>query len=129
MEYNDQNAARGIVYMLKGCPSSQFSSLTKLLQSQSLILTSEGRKKTYIRTFWEVISLLARWHHQLPYIFIETLFMGARRIFAETCSRAKRWPVVGARFIAPRGWRGAHVRMSLPHPVGAINRAPTGTPC
>src|SRR6266700_4977145 len=37
--------------------------------------------------------------------------------------------VVGARFIAPTGWRGVNVRMSLPHPVGAINRAPTGAPC
>ncbi len=31
---------------------------------------------------------------------------GARMIFAETSSRAKRWPVVGARLIAPTGWRG-----------------------
>ncbi len=44
--------------------------------------------------------------------------LGAREIFAELCSRAKRWQVVGARFIAPTGWRGAHVRMSLPPPRG-----------
>src|SRR2546429_2938740 len=54
--------------------------------------------------------------------------MGVRTIFAETCSRAKRWPVVGARFIAPNrrqvsvlcGWGVPHpratARVPSPHP-------------
>ena len=50
---------------------------------------------------------------------------GARMIFAETSSRAKRWPVVGARFIAPTGWRGGnsvqkctHTREEIPSGCG-----------
>src|SRR5947199_4412763 len=32
--------------------------------------------------------------------------------------------VVGARFIAPRGWRGVNVRMSLPPPRGRDKSGP-----
>src|SRR5437016_9171917 len=54
--------------------------------------------------------------------------MGVRTIFAEICSRAKRWPVVGARFIAPNrrqvsvlcGW-------GVPHPR-ATARVPSPRP-
>src|SRR6266581_203475 len=45
----------------------------------------------------------------------------------ETFSRAKRWPVVGARLIAPTGWGAAHADVCpSPPPLGAINLAPTG---
>src|SRR6266487_2852887 len=56
---------------------------------------------------------------------ITLLSIDAHTILAETFSRAKRWPVVGARFIAPTGWRGGnsvqkctHTREEIPSGCG-----------
>src|SRR5437016_13183791 len=54
--------------------------------------------------------------------------MGVRTIFAEICSRAKRWPVVGARFIAPnRRQVSVLCGGGVPHPR-ATARVPSPRP-
>src|SRR6266704_399413 len=46
----------------------------------------------------------------LPSSFFYLSFLSPTgSIFAATCSRAQRWQVVGARFIAPTGCGGRHI--------------------